>query len=366
MLNPFAAFALIRAFSARHCLAAMAAGVCAALVLTGAGSRVQAAQTIEAAESSAQPELSAETDSGERLLREQQVAAMSRLLDDYRNTLGPYAPELMEVQQDLSRELLALERYAEAAAVLTEALQLARVTDGLYSERQLEILENLRNAHLGLQDWKQVDDYQHLKFQLQSRYYQPDSTDYADALIERASWILQASRLNLLGRPGSNSVMQELLEMNAMHAQALEAARQREDPLQQWELLSAVAMTEIEIARQYNHQEINEMMMATPRYVNQTVCRMVSDGAGGAQRVCWQERVQNPEYNRYIANHRRMNLERGRVNVQSSQRQMDAFLQANPEFAITHPERVGPRMDSIRQAIEELQRSIRRVPARDW
>jgi hypothetical protein len=43
-------------------------------------------------------------------------------------------------------------------------------------------------------------------------------------------------------------------------------------------------MTEIEIARQYSFQEINEMVLATPRYINQTVCRTVSDGAGGAQR----------------------------------------------------------------------------------
>jgi hypothetical protein len=127
---------------------------------------------------------------------------MSRQLEDYRHTLGPYSPMLMEVQQDLSRELLALERYQEAVGVLTEALQLARLTDGLYSERQLDILQNLREAHIGLQEWDKVDDYQHLKFQLQSRYYQSDSAEYAEALIERASWILQAARLNLLGPAG--------------------------------------------------------------------------------------------------------------------------------------------------------------------
>lgn len=300
----------------------------------------------------------------EQLLKE--ADALRTRLEEFGYQLGVYDPALMEVQSDLARTLLSLEQYEEAAAVLTEALQLARVTDGLYGDRQLAILDDLSAAHKALQDWERVDDYQHLRFELLARKHAPDSAGYADALIERAAWQLQASQYSLLGRPGSQHAVQQLMDMNEEYQLALDSARQRGDARQQWELLSAVAMTDTEIARHINYQGLTDSFSSTPRYITQTICRMVPDGAGGAQRVCWQERVANPDYYFSAVSQRRTQLERARLNLQATRREMELFLLQNPGFASEHVEETGHRLASIERIVADLQREARRSTLRQW
>ncbi|WP_169792263.1 tetratricopeptide repeat protein [Pseudohongiella spirulinae] len=292
--------------------------------------------------------------------------ALSAQLQTHINQLGPYDPGLAELQLDLGQTLLSLERYEEAADMYMQALQISRINDGLYDDRQIAILQGLIDAHAALQQWTRVDDFVHLRFNLQSRRHSPGSTEYVDALLEHADWQLQASRYSLLDRPGSDALIRRLYDMQDTYRQLLAAAQERGNVSQQWSILQVLAATDTEIARHVSYQSAMSFDSAVPRYVMQTVCRMVSDGNGGSQRVCWRERVSNPDYYHSAVNQRRNQLERVRISLRDTQRDMQQLLAANPGFAVENAEQTNDQLQFIERTQQELQRELRRSSLRDW
>lgn len=302
----------------------------------------------------------------QRQARLARAQALQSQISDLSLELDSYDPALIELQDDLGRTWLELEQFELAHGVLEQAMQLVRVNDGLYGERQVGLLKSLVQANLGLQAWEQVDIYAHLLLDLQARQHEPGTAVYADALLSFSDWRLQASRHNLLIRPGSTQSVQMLQDLQEQHEAALGFARERQDVGQQWSLLYAMASTEVEMARQYNYQSLSDFDSPAPRYVSQTVCRTVPNGSGGFQRVCWQERVSNPDYLYSASNQRRTQAERARIGLQATVREMEALLAENPEFASTHANETGRGLHDIEQALKELQRNARRSALQRW
>ena len=177
----------------------------------------------------------------EARLREQQLLqdaeALRAQLASLSNTSGTYDAALIEVQQDLGRTYLELQQYDNALDHLLQALQLLRVNEGLYSERQVDVLKELIAAAQGQQAWEEADDYHHLLFAVQSRLYEEGSEEQVDALIAFAGWRVYAARQNLLARGGSRQNMMLLEDMQQQQERALEAARERGHVRQQWDML---------------------------------------------------------------------------------------------------------------------------------
>lgn len=302
-------------------------------------------------------------------LRQTQLArvqALQSYLSDLSHELGTYDPALIELQGDLGGTYLELEEYELAHGILEQAMQLVRVNDGLYGERQVGLLKSLIQANLGLQEWEQVDIYAHLLLDLQARMFAAGSGEYTDAFISFSDWRLQAARYNLLSRPGSQQGLQALQDLQDQHKSALVSAREREDTGQQWSLLYAIATTEVEMARQINYQHLTGFDSLTPRYVSQTVCRTVPTSSGGAQRVCWQERVTNPDYLTSASNQRRTYVERARLGLQSAVREMEDLLVDNPDFAQAHQQETEQGLENIESALRDLQRQARRSAMQRW
>lgn len=318
----------------------------------------------------AEPVLSEEVRLREQL-REQQLlqdaealrAELARLSSIY----GTYDPGLIEVQQDLGRTYLDLQQYDGAVDHLMQALQLLRVNEGLYSERQTRVLQQLIAANQGLQEWEEADNYHHLLFSVQSRLYEAGSEEQVDALIAFASWRLDAARQNLLARGGAQHNVSLLQDMQEQQGQALEAARVRGHVRQQWDVLYAQALTDIEIARQLNYRSLMDFAEPNePRYVTRTVCRMVPDGPSGMRRVCWNQTVSNPGYYRAANDQRRSYLERARSRVQTSLRQLNELVAENPDFAREYEEDTERSLEAIQNVVADLQRDSRRASMRGW
>lgn len=298
--------------------------------------------------------------------RQARAQALQDQISDLSFELGTYDPALIELQGDLGQTWLELEQFELAHGVLEQAMQLVRVNDGLYGERQVALLKSLVQANLGLQAWEQVDIYAHLLFDLQARMHEKNSEAYAEALLSFSDWQLQASRYNLLIRPGSTQAMQALQDLQEQHKAALGFARERGDVARQWSLLYAMASTEAEKARQYNYQNLSDFNSPAPRYVSQTVCRTVPNASGGLQRVCWQERVSNPDYMYSASDQRRSESERARIGLQGTLREMETLLAENPGFAQAHADDTAQGLQNIEDALKELQRNARRSALQRW
>lgn len=296
----------------------------------------------------------------QQLLRES-AARLETELAERSNEVGAYDVALAELQTDLGRIYLELGEHELATGVLQQALQLVRIDRGLYDASQIPVLQQLVASYRGQSDWEKVDDYQHLVFSLQTRAYQPDSPEYADALLAMGDWQLAATRARLNGRSGSFQSLERLSDLKDQYASVRVHAEARDDVARLWEIAYSSALVDVEIARQYLSTELSDMMVSASRYVTQTVCRMVSDGAGGYQRVCWQESVSNPDYYREVSSQRRNHLERARMSLQTARSDMQAFMDNNPDFVSQNAERTNAGMENLNKVLEDLQRESRRA-----
>lgn len=280
--------------------------------------------------------------------------------------VGSFDVTLTEIQLDLGRVYLQLEEFESASEILTQALQLLRINGGLYDARQIRVLEQLVNAYKFKSEWDEVDDYQHLVFSLQRRHYQEDSPEFADAALTMGEWQLMASRANVSGRPGTFKALQSLEHTKEMYAAAIVHAQSRSDVSRQWRLTYASALIDVEMARHLLDPGMSEMMITAPRYLTQTVCRTVADASGGAQRVCWQETVNNPDYYYQANNQRRNQLDRAQLNLQRAEQGLNDLLVANPAFATEQSALTQANLKSLSDVRDELMRQSRRRSFGMW
>jgi tetratricopeptide (TPR) repeat protein len=275
--------------------------------------------------------------------------------------VGAFDVTLAEVQLDLGRIYLELGEHDLAIAALQQALQLVRINQGLYDAGQIPVIELLVANYRAQSEWDHVDDYQHLVFSLQQRTYQKDSAEFADAVLAMGDWQVLASRGRLAGRSGTFQALDRLSDLKDLYADVRVHAEERGDVSRQWEIMYSTALVDIEIARQYLTTNMDDMMISASRYVVQTVCRAVSDGAGGFQRVCWQQSVSNPDYHRQADSQRRTQLERAKMNLQSARSDMQTLIDNNPAFVSDNTERTEAGMQNLNNVLEDLQRESRRT-----
>lgn len=294
------------------------------------------------------------------------AAALEQKLDALNQTSGPYDPARLEVQQDLARLQRQLNNHATAEQLLSDSLQLARLNFGLYDDSQVDILQALVQVRKSLRDWEGADAAAHLLFQVQNRLHDPESAEYAEALLDYSQWQITASRQNLLERPGSTQSIMSIRGLIEEQRKTLDEARQRQDARQQWDLLNAIASAEIEMARQYDYQRLDDLLLNEPRFVTETVCRLVSDGAGGTQRVCYQQQVNNPDYYRSARRERVNQLERARYALMQTADEMENFSEEHPSFTADNQAEVSARLQEMQEMNDEMGRLVRRARLRSW
>mgnify|MGYP001627118116 CR=1 FL=1 len=299
----------------------------------------------------------------EQQMLRQTAATLENQLASLGNDNGLYDLSLAEIQTDLGRVYSDLGEHDKAVELLTQALHLVRLNSGLYDPQQIRVLEELIEALAANADWEKVDNYQHLVFSLQKRTYEPDSPEFADAVLAMGNWQLASGQL---GRSQSFQALGQISDLRDLYASQLEYARAREDLGRQWSFIYATAMADIALARQYLRSDMGEMMIPVQRYVNQTVCRNVPNGSGGYNRVCWQETVANPDYYYQVASQRRTQLERARMSLTSARRELQEILDSNPEFASANADSTRTGLENLNRALSELQRDSRMSMMGTW
>lgn len=324
--------------------------------------------TVPAEQAPGEDQTAAEAMAAEARAQEMQrlretAATLEARLASAGNEQGMYDLSLAEIQTDLGRIYAELGDHDKAVDLLTQALHLVRLNSGLYDAQQIDVLEELIDALTANQDWEKVDDYQHLVFSLQKRLYEPDSAEFADAVLAMGGWQLSSGQFD---RIQGFQVLSRLGELKDLYASQLEYARAREDLGRQWSFIYAQAMTDIVMARQYLRSDVAELMVPAQRYVTQTRCRDVPNSAGGYSRVCWQETVSNPDYYYQLNNERRSQLERARLSLNGARRELQEMLDNNPEFASANAEDTRIGLENLDQALTDLQRNSRMSMLGNW
>lgn len=309
----------------------------------------------EAAQAERDPEEQARLELLAAELRSQQAR-----LQATQSEQGIYGPGLIEGYADLGALHMALDDPASAASVYTDALQVARINDGLYSDRQLAIIDALIEAHSAMTDWAEVDDLQHLSLHISSRLHEPQEPAYLAAASDYGRWQLRVLQENLLRR-SSFAQMNSAEELSHFYDEVLLAARgNAEVPLAQLaELLYGRTRTDIAIARAVAGTHYSLFTGTAPRYITQTRCRNVTNSRGEIVRECYQVRVDNPRYRQSQREAKRFALLRYQRTITDSLEELQALDAGEQDLSEEERRQLRLQVSELESAAEAIRRDAR-------
>ncbi len=310
---------------------------------------------------------------------------------------GPYDYSLIETYSDLGRLYQQQNLFPEAIEVLGQALQLERIANGLYSERQLAVIQRLIEANEAAGSWQGVDDNHHLLFQIRSRLYHVSDPDYIASVVELGEWKTRATRENLLGQSMALRIS-ENDQMRALYLATIDAAfgdspaesasaTGNQDQLVS--LLYAKALADHDAARYLMQISPHNFQSNTSRYIEQVVCyhahvdsapqdgpvypggaRMLLTAAESAapapppqivprQRQCFVQQRPNPQYWQSKLDARRFALERAGSTLKQTLEVMQAALEQGgleEELGRVHSERLAVLSQMHQNLVQEIRR----------
>ena len=123
----------------------------------------------EATEDAARTEAEQAAATARSLEISREIARRETLIDDLRYSAGVYSEQLREVQEDLGAYLLEVGDFEKAAQIFTEALQIARINTGLYSEDQLPPINAPTPRNTKTKAWPHAPDFQSLHIHIADR-----------------------------------------------------------------------------------------------------------------------------------------------------------------------------------------------------
>jgi hypothetical protein len=122
--------------------------------------------------------------------------AYLHLIEEIESHQGAYAGDLSEPLLSLGLSLQAQNRHPEAIAVFKRGVHLTRVNDGLYSTRQIPLLQGEISSLISTGDYAEADERQRYLYRVQVRSL--DSGEpMTSALMQQADWQFEAYQLGL-------------------------------------------------------------------------------------------------------------------------------------------------------------------------
>ena len=153
------------------------------------------------------------TGDGERTL-ESDLRAYRGMIEELETRGGAYDASLAEPLLGLGRALQRAGDHGAAIRALKRGVHLARINDGLYSERQVALLQAEIASHVALGDYEAADERQRYLYRVQVRAL--SAVPRGTALMQHAQWQRRAFEARLDEEPG-----QRLLRMWALYQLAL-------------------------------------------------------------------------------------------------------------------------------------------------
>ena len=226
-----------------------------------------------------------------------EIARRETLIDDLRYSAGVYSEELSEVQADLGAYLLEVEDFEKAAQIYTEALQIARINTGLYSEDQLPLINALIASNSKMKAWSQADDFQSLHIHIADRLYSTADGRFLRAARQYGDWRFRVMSENLLddSYQGLARKAEDLSEFYGSLIGALESeGLERSGDL--LDFVFAKAETDLVLIRAIASAPYTDFPGTVSPYMYRSRCRNVRDANGQVVQQCTNIQVENPRY----------------------------------------------------------------------
>jgi hypothetical protein len=136
---------------------------------------------------------------------------------------GAYSGELPESLLGLARTLQAQGRHEEAIRVFRRGTHLTRINEGLYTARQIPLVQGEISSHLARGNFPLADERQNYLYRVQVKSLK-SSDQLADALMAQAQWQFEAFQLGL----GGSENYTRLMHMTELYRMAMQDVIERE------------------------------------------------------------------------------------------------------------------------------------------
>ena len=146
------------------------------------------------------------------------MARYQRQVQEFQGSDGPYSDALAEPLTGLARSHLAAGELEEARRLYRRALHIVRVNDGLYSKRQIPILQELLEIYRSTGDLESLDQRYDYYFRLYGSGLPPFSEVRLRAALAYLRWQREAL---LLGMDGERH--QRLLDLHRLNDELVKA-----------------------------------------------------------------------------------------------------------------------------------------------
>jgi tetratricopeptide (TPR) repeat protein len=221
----------------------------------------------------------------------------TQAIEEMQSEFGIYSPQLAEAYADFGAYYLNLGDYESAIAQYTSALQIARISYGLYGEEQLPVIQKLIEANQQRQDWEEVDKLQHLAYHISTRLYEIKDAPYLLAATAYGDWKLRVVKENLL-QMNSRTLIRETEDLSAFYDKVIarletESEASQEDLLQ---LLYGESIADISLARMAAMTPFTAFQGTVSQYVTETRCQNGLNSQGQVVRQCFSVQVENPRF----------------------------------------------------------------------
>lgn len=301
----------------------------------------------------------------QRLVAER--AEREQALEDLRSDAGIYSPVLMEAYSDLGALYSELEDFDSASRVYNDALQIARINTGLYSEQQLPLLEALIDIQQQRRDWPAVDDLAHLHLHLHERLFARTDPAYLEAAEDYGAWKQRAINQNLLSQ-GTQARLSDARNLSQFYERLLidldaAAAEQGSETRQTRVLALLEGKTEADLtmARAVANTPYTYFSGNASRYVTETRCRNVTNAQGQVVRQCYQVQVENPRYRQSQRDAKRFELSRYNREIERSLERMAAIQQGDNELSPAERQQLEERIATLRAESQQIRSSSRNM-----
>ena len=291
-----------------------------------------------------------------------ELQARQLALEDIQSELGIYDAALIEAYADFAAFYMELEDYPNAVRLYGEALQIARINTGLYSEQQLPIIGALIDNNGKLREWDAVDDLQQLNYHISSRLYDLGDAEYLAAVEDFGSWKLRVIRENLLAL-SNRGLLNTAEDLSDFYERVIDSAELETD-IEQERLLKMIygkSLADLTVARSVALTPYTAFEGTASRYVTQTRCQSVRNSAGQVVRQCYNVQVENPRYRQSQRDAKQMFLSRYTREINRSIERLYYILDTSTELSLAERQQLEVQIAELQTEAEQLLRASRRT-----
>ena len=287
-----------------------------------------------------------------------ELGKRQELIFDLQSQRGIYDNSLIEAYDDVARLYLDLEDYERAAETFGEALQIARINSGLYSERQLPLIDALIENRSHLEQWQEVDDLAHLAHHISQRLYRLNDRRYLAAAQNYGQWKLRVISENLLKQNvrGLMKTTEDLISFYDFIISGLE----HETDLDTQGLISLLrgkSQADIVMARSIASTPYGYFQGTESQYITQVRCQNRRNAAGQLVRQCANVQVENPRYRQSQQEAKRMALYRHTDAIDRSLERMLNLSAASSQISAAEKQELDETVRKLKMEADSMRRA---------